>query len=192
MSTRSILSLNRPAVLPPRLAGHLKRLREDARPPAPGGQRQEADRGAAASTSECEAATAERIAHNRRAEQAFLERRAKDEAARTEHRRITGLLAELCPAVFGCPPAPLAIGAHRDLAALLAGEVDSLALARFLAQWTHRKAYLRALAAGEMRRDLNGRPTEVPTPEHRRITAEALARQERRKRAREERNVIRR
>lgn len=189
MSGRPILSLNRPVALPLRLAGHLWRLREDTRPPAPAKQRQRAERPDQGGEAAREAATAERIAHNQRVERAFLERRAKDEADGAERRRLAELLAELCPAVFGYPPAPLATGAHRDLAALLAGEVDPQALAVFLARWTHHKPYLRALAAGETRRDLNGQPTEAPTAEHQQIAAEALARRERRERAREALNV---
>jgi hypothetical protein len=81
------------------------------------------------------------------------------------------LLRDLCPAVFCDPPVPLAIGIRLVLVELLAGEVDAATIAVFLRRWTGRPAYWAALAAGEMRRDLDGQPAGEPTPEQRKHAA---------------------
>jgi len=75
---------------------------------------------------------------------------------------LEALLRELAPAVFNDRAPPLAIGIDGALIALLAGEFDAPVIARFLADWTRRPAYLEAVARGEVRRDLDGCPTAAP------------------------------
>ena len=87
-----------------------------------------------------------------------------------EHR-----LRELAPAVIRDPPLPLAVGARRNIAALLAGEVSKKMLCRFLARWTRRAAYLRAVAAGGPRYDLVGQPAGTVTADQRETAAATLA-----------------
>jgi hypothetical protein len=120
------------------------------------------------------------IAENQRLEALWLERRAAERAiVDTADAKIEALLRDLVPVTFAEPPSPLAIGIHRDLIELLAGETDEPTIARFLRRWTRRVAYQRALAAGEMRLDLNGLSAGYPTPEQRSgpaASAEALVR----------------
>lgn len=75
---------------------------------------------------------------------------------------LEALLRELAPAAFNDQPPPLAIGIDAALVALLAGEFDAEVVARFLADWTRRPAYLAAVARGDVRRDLDGCPTGAP------------------------------
>lgn len=111
-------------------------------------------------------ASPEVIAENQRLEALWHEerdaRRAADDAA---FAGLDTLLRDLAPKVFCSPPKPLAIGIHHELIELLAGDVEALTIGRFLGRWVRHVDYLRAVAAGEMRVDLNGYPTEAPTPE---------------------------
>jgi hypothetical protein len=75
---------------------------------------------------------------------------------------LEAMLRELAPAVFNDAPPPLAIGVGAVLIALLAGEFEAGMVSRFLADWTRRRAYLEALARGDVRRDLDGCPTDAP------------------------------
>jgi hypothetical protein len=75
---------------------------------------------------------------------------------------LEALLRELAPLVFNdCPP-PLAIGIDVALTTLLAGEFEAEVVGRFLRNWTRRPAYLTAVARGDVRRDLDGCPTDAP------------------------------
>ena len=88
------------------------------------------------------------------------------------------MLRELAPAVFNdCPP-PLAIGIDVALIALLAGEFEAAVVACFLADWTRRTPYLEALARGDVRRDLDGCPTEAPDDRAREFAVTLLSRRE--------------
>jgi sRNA-binding protein len=75
---------------------------------------------------------------------------------------LEALLRELAPLVFNDSPPPLAIGIDAALIAVLADEFGAEVISRFLADWTRRPAYLAAVARGEVRRDLDGCPTDVP------------------------------
>jgi sRNA-binding protein len=100
------------------------------------------------------------------------------EAARARNAAVTALERRLradAPAVFGDRPVPLAIGIDRALAALLAGEVSGKTISRFLARWTGRAAYLRAIAGGGSRFDLAGNPAGLVTADQRENAAAALA-----------------
>ena len=75
-------------------------------------------------------------------------------------------LVELCTSLFNCAaPMPLEVAIHNVLIELLAGEFDGREVRRFLARWVRRNAYLAAVARADCRRDLNGHPTEPPTPD---------------------------
>ena len=76
-----------------------------------------------------------------------------------------------------CPP-PLAIGIDGALIALLAGEFDASTIGRFLADWTRRATYLEAVGRGDVRRDLDGCPTDAPTDSARTFAAALLRRRE--------------
>jgi hypothetical protein len=87
--------------------------------------------------------------------------------------KLEALLRELAPAAFNdCPP-PLAVGIDGALIALLTGEFEAEVVSRFLRDWTRRPAYLAAVARGEVRRDLDGCPTEAPD-DHARTFATGL------------------
>ncbi len=66
-------------------------------------------------------------------------------------------------------------GIHRDIPALLAGETDKATISRFLRRWTRRIEYMRVVAAGNVRRDLDGRPTGEPSRAERESANEWLA-----------------
>jgi hypothetical protein len=88
------------------------------------------------------------------------------------------LLRELAPAVFNdCPP-PLAIGIGITLVALLADEFDARTIGRFLRDWVHRPPYLEAVARGDVRRDLDGCPTDAPEATARAFAAIQLGQRE--------------
>jgi hypothetical protein len=89
---------------------------------------------------------------------------------------LEAMLRELAPAVFNDSPPPLAIGTGAVLVALLAGEFEAGMVSRFLADWTRRRAYLEALARGDVRRDLDGCPTDVPDEDARVFAAELVRR----------------
>jgi hypothetical protein len=77
--------------------------------------------------------------------------------------KLEATLRDLIPAVFNdCPP-PLAVGIHHTLIALLDGEFAQRTIRQFLHDWTKRPAYLAALARGDVRRDLDGCPTTLPS-----------------------------
>jgi hypothetical protein len=97
-------------------------------------------------------ADAETLAWNRAREAEWLAAPATLEA----------LLRELAPAVFNDTPPPLAIGIDAALVALLAGEFEAELVGRFLRDWTRRPTYLAAVARGDVRRDLDGCPTNPP------------------------------
>jgi sRNA-binding protein len=86
------------------------------------------------------------------------------------------MLRELAPAVFNDFPPPLAIGIDVALIALLAGEFETSVIARFLACWTRRPAYLTAVARGDVRCDLDGCPTDAPADSAREFAAALLSR----------------
>jgi hypothetical protein len=89
---------------------------------------------------------------------------------------LEAMLRELAPLVFNdCPP-PLAIGIDVALTALLAGEFEAEVIGRFLRDWTCRPTYLEAVARGDVRRDLDGCPTDVPADGAREFAAVLLSR----------------
>jgi hypothetical protein len=89
---------------------------------------------------------------------------------------LEAMLRELAPTVFNDQPPPLAVGIDAALAALLAGEVEAEVVGRFLRDWVQRPAYLAALARGEVRRDLDGQPTDAPDASARTFAAILLRR----------------
>jgi hypothetical protein len=97
-------------------------------------------------------ADAETLAWNRA-------REAEWHAARTA---LEAMLRELARAVFNDQPPPLAVGIDAALVALLAGGFEPEVIGRFLRDWTHRAAYLAAVARGDARRDLDGHHAGAP------------------------------
>lgn len=74
-------------------------------------------------------------------------------------------LAQRHPALFGDSPRPLKRGIFEDLLAAHPGEFASDALKDALARHTRSTRYLAAIANGQQRHDLDGKPVESPTPE---------------------------
>jgi hypothetical protein len=104
----------------------------------------------------------ERAARRKKGQQ----RRAEQDARRELGAQVSALIwtvQERYPATFCKPPVPLAIGVHAELEREWPRPVVQ-GLFRF---WARTTAYLEAVAAGEMRRDLAGNPTEPPTEEQR-------------------------
>jgi sRNA-binding protein len=97
----------------------------------------------------------------------------RDRRAR-DHKRIRQLVRDLGITVFDTY-SPLAVGIHAQLAELLAGEADAVAIARFLRHHTSRIPYLEAIARGEPRRDMNGIEAEPPTEDQRQYATRGLA-----------------
>jgi hypothetical protein len=94
------------------------------------------------------------------------QRRAEQVARRELEAQVSALIwtvQERYPATFCRPPVPLAIGINAELEREWPRPVVQ-GLFRF---WTRTTAYLEAVAAGEMRRDLAGSPTEPPTEDQR-------------------------
>jgi ProQ/FINO family len=89
---------------------------------------------------------------------------------------LEAMLRELAPAVFNDQPPPLAIGIDVALIALLAGEFEADVVSRFLRDWVHRPTYLAAVARGDVRRDLDGCPIDVPADSAREFAAVLLGR----------------
>jgi hypothetical protein len=77
---------------------------------------------------------------------------------------LIGVLRQKFPAVFSSPPAPLAIGAGKELIELFRGEVPSRVVRIALRRWTGTPPYLAAIAAGELRLNLDGTPAGEPLP----------------------------
>jgi hypothetical protein len=94
--------------------------------------------------------------------------------AKAEMDTLAVWLRDLAPVVFGDDVVPLKIGIDRDIAARLARETGTAMIGRFLRWWTRRTGYLRALAAGNMRPDLDGNPTGQPTSNQRQLAAKLL------------------
>ena len=90
--------------------------------------------------------------------------------------KLEAALREPAPAAFNNYPAPLSIGVGVALIALLDGEFDAALIGRFLADWTRRPRYLEAVARGDVRRDLDGCPTDVPADSAREFAAVLLGR----------------
>ena len=68
-------------------------------------------------------------------------------------------LVQTYPTLFDrARPKPLAIGIHQALLKTRPEGTSKTTVRRFLARWTHRKAYRQALAAGGHRFRLNGVP----------------------------------
>jgi hypothetical protein len=89
---------------------------------------------------------------------------------------LEATLRELAPLAFkDCPP-PLAIGIDDALIGLLVDEFDAEVVSRFLRDWVRRPAYLAAVARGDVRRDLDGCPTEIPDGNASRFAATLLSR----------------
>lgn len=83
------------------------------------------------------------------------------------------LLQARFPALFPAKPSdvrPLALGIHQALVGRLASEsgADPKGIGWALRKWCQREGYKRALARGGNRIDLDGRPVEPVTEEHRR------------------------
>ena len=77
------------------------------------------------------------------------------------------------PKVFKYPPVPLAMGSGLKLRELLGAEFKPGEIRGFLQAWTSGPRYLKAVARGEMRHNLDGSRAGLPAPEHR---ADALKR----------------
>jgi sRNA-binding protein len=100
---------------------------------------------------------------------------------------------ERWPAVF-TRPVPLAVGISGHIKAALRAEgniFDSKTLGMSIHCWTQQSAYLRAMARGEIRRNLDGTEAGVPDDEARqnarKLLDERATRQEERARQKQER-----
>jgi sRNA-binding protein len=78
------------------------------------------------------------------------------------------------PKLFKYPPVPLAIGTGPKLLEVLGNEFKPAEIRTFLQAWTSGPRYLKAVARGEMRRNLNGSPAGLPEAEHRADAQERL------------------
>jgi sRNA-binding protein len=78
------------------------------------------------------------------------------------------------PNAFKYPPVPLAIGVGLKLRELLGAEFKPADIRAFLQAWTSGPRYLKAVARGEMRRNLDGSPAALPESQHRADAQERL------------------
>ena len=91
-------------------------------------------------------------------------------------RDILAMLRARWPALF-TTPVPLAVGVMRAIRAELGeGSVTAVGLSRALHYWTDAPGYLAAIAAGEMRRNLDGTEAGLPDEAQRRFAGETLER----------------
>ncbi len=107
--------------------------------------------------------------------QAEFERKQHLEAVRRRDRRVRDGRAELrrrWPAAF-TTPVPLAIGMDKVIRAEMP-EMTTSRLKEVLGPWTHSTVYLRAVAAGVERINLDGTPAGVPDEEQREAAVEEL------------------
>jgi sRNA-binding protein len=93
----------------------------------------------------------------------------RDEAARRHGslNTISRRLFAVFPRAFKYPPVPLAVGIGRELCQLMRPEFKPAEIRVFLHAWTSGPRYLKAVARGEVRRNLDGTPADVPEAEHR-------------------------
>ena len=82
-------------------------------------------------------------------------------------REALTLLAERFPNCFSVEGRrePLKVGIHADILAALNGAIGRDELRRVLASYTGQSTYLRGVVSGAYRRDLDGKPASVVTPE---------------------------
>ena len=91
-------------------------------------------------------------------------------------RDILAMLRARWPALF-TTPVPLAVGVMRAVRAELGeGSVPVAGLSRALHYWTNAPGYLAAIAAGGMRRNLDGTEAGVPDEAQRRFAGETMER----------------
>lgn len=91
-------------------------------------------------------------------------------------RDILAMLRARWPALF-TTPVPLAVGVMRAIRAELGeGSVPVAGLSRALHYWTNAPSYLAAIAAGEVRRNLDGTEAGLPEEAQRRFASETLER----------------
>jgi hypothetical protein len=103
------------------------------------------------------------------------EQRAAAKARRTAIDALERRMTAVAPAVFGDMPMPLKIGIDHDIAALLGAEARRKTLGRFLARWTRRADYLRAIASGGPRFGLDGHPAGLVTADQAETATASLA-----------------
>ena len=86
---------------------------------------------------------------------------------------ILGTTSDALPGILcGRAPAPLKVGIRADLAARYPN-ADAVAIGRWLGQWTGTEQYLKRIAAGGWRLDIDGCKAGEITP---RVAAQAIAR----------------
>ena len=150
-------------------------LAERVPPPPPRAKAQDAPPPSAEATPPQPTPQPAKLSPEAAAERQQREQRA---AAKARCAALTGLERRLradAPAAFCDPPPPLKIGIDRDIAELLAGEVSKKTLGRFLVRWTGRAGYLRAVAGGGARYDLDGQAAGEVTADQRETAVAALA-----------------
>ncbi|MBO9515323.1 MAG: prop effector [Variovorax sp.] len=131
-------------------------------PAAPGGARKRRRRGGQKSRP----AEAKAIPEQQQpAPQAAPKSRKGPKPARKVH-PVLERLFELYPKMFGARFLPLKLGAYQDLLAAHPDEFKKEDLKIALGLHARSTRYLEAVAAGEMRHDLNGVPVEPVAPEH--------------------------
>jgi sRNA-binding protein len=88
-------------------------------------------------------------------------------AKQKARREAIALLAERFPQCFSIEGRrePLKIGTHADVLATLDGAIRPDELRRALASYTGNASYLRGVVPGACRRDLDGKPAGIVTPE---------------------------
>jgi len=113
-----------------------------------------------------------------------LTNKAISESSTPSEQKLSHVLPDLFPAVFGSQPAALKIGIHTELLDALEGRFSTEAVSRYLKRHVLSSEYLGVVATGGMRMTLAGIPVEVVTPEqqtyakqqleHRRLKQEGL------------------
>jgi hypothetical protein len=78
------------------------------------------------------------------------------------------------PRAFKYPPVPLAIGIGPKLCELMRPEFKPAEIRAFLYAWTSGPRYLKAVARGEVRRNLDGSRAGVPEPKDRAAAQQQL------------------
>jgi hypothetical protein len=78
------------------------------------------------------------------------------------------------PKAFNYPPVPLAVGIGLKLHELLGAEFKPADIRAFLHAWTSGPRYLKGVARGEVRRNLDGSPAGLPESKHRADARERL------------------
>jgi ProQ/FINO family len=106
--------------------------------------------------------------------QSGLSRQAVHAIHRQQTEIVIADLRRLFPVVFCDPPVPFAIGFREQIRAATRTIISDRALRRAIGWWIDQAAYQQALAAGQIRHNLDGSASDCPTAQQIALARERL------------------